>query len=176
MDLSHVNPFRMISLNFRDILGNVRPTDVFAIALLISIFRLLNNARSRVRTTKLKGPISDNLFVGVFPKLSGSDDPKIFLDETLKEFGTAFSIPMGFGRRDIVVCDAKGAAHILARDTFGYQQQAFARIFLDNMVRAFWSRLPMSDRSLLITISLERTASSPRNRMITVGKGGVRRF
>ncbi|TEB18507.1 cytochrome P450 [Coprinellus micaceus] len=124
----------MISLNIQDILGSIRPTDILAIALLISIFRLFNNARSRVRTTKLKGPISDNLFVGVFPKLGGSDDPKVFLDETLKEFGTAFSIPMGFGRRDIVVCDAKGAAHILARDTFGYQQQAFARIFLDNML------------------------------------------
>jgi hypothetical protein len=166
----------MISLNIQDILGSIRPTDILAIALLISIFRLFSNARSRVRTTKLKGPISDNLFVGVFPKLGGSDDPKVFLDETLKEFGTAFSIPMGFGRRDIVVCDAKGAAHILARDTFGYQQQAFARIFLDNMVRVYWNYLPMAARLPLAVVSLERTAFSPRNAMITVGNGTTRWF
>ncbi|KAJ2935606.1 hypothetical protein H1R20_g1485, partial [Candolleomyces eurysporus] len=111
----------------------LRGSDIVAILLFIFVVRLINNTRNRVHTTKLQGPPSESFFVGLFPAIAGLDEPLIAFEKWAKRYGTVFSFPMGLGRQDIIIWDIKAVAHILARDTFIYQQSNFARVFLDNM-------------------------------------------
>ena len=53
----------------------------------------------------------------------------------MREFGPVFSIPVGMGRRTVVLADVKAAEHFLARDTGVYHQTGFARVFIENLVR-----------------------------------------
>ncbi|RXW15841.1 hypothetical protein EST38_g10013 [Candolleomyces aberdarensis] len=111
----------------------LRGSDIVAILLFIFVVRLIKNSRTRVHTTKLQGPPSENFFVGLFPAIAGVDEPLKAFEKWAKQYGTVFSFPMGFGRQDVMIWDIKAAAHILARDTFVYQQSNFSRVFLDNM-------------------------------------------
>ncbi|RXW16262.1 hypothetical protein EST38_g9593 [Candolleomyces aberdarensis] len=111
----------------------LRGSDIVAILLFIFVVQLIKNSHTRVHTTKLQGPPSENFFVGLFPAIAGVDEPLKAFEKWAKQYGTVFSLPMGFGRQDIMIWDIKAAAHILARDTFVYQQSSFSRVFLDNM-------------------------------------------
>ncbi|KAJ2914161.1 hypothetical protein MD484_g6275, partial [Candolleomyces efflorescens] len=112
---------------------SLRGSDVIAILLFIFVVRLIKNSRTRVHTTKLPGPPSDNFFVGLFPAIAGLDEPLKAFERWGKQYGTVFSLPMGLGRQDIMIWDIKAANHVLARDTFVYHQSNFSRVFLDNM-------------------------------------------
>ena len=115
------------------IIQALRGSDIVAILLFIFVVRLIKNSRSRVHTTKLQGPPGENFFVGLFPAISGVDAPLKAFEKWAKQYGTVFSLPMGFGRQDVMIWDIKAVAHILARDTFSYHQPNFTRVFLENM-------------------------------------------
>ncbi|RXW16267.1 hypothetical protein EST38_g9594 [Candolleomyces aberdarensis] len=115
------------------IIQALRGSDIVAILLFIFVVRLIKNSRSRVHTTKLQGPPSENFFVGLFPAFAGAQEPLKAFGKWAKQYGTVFSVPMGLGRQDVIIWDIKAVAHILARDTFVYQQPNFTRVFLDNM-------------------------------------------
>ncbi|KAJ2935385.1 hypothetical protein H1R20_g1708, partial [Candolleomyces eurysporus] len=122
-----------MALSIINAIQALRASDVVAILLFIFAVRLIKNSRARVYTTKLQGPPSENFFVGLFPAIAGVDEPLKAFEKWAKQYGTVFSFPMGFGRQDVMIWDIKAAAHILARDTFVYQQSNFSRVFLDNM-------------------------------------------
>ncbi|RXW15842.1 hypothetical protein EST38_g10012 [Candolleomyces aberdarensis] len=115
------------------IIQALRGSDIVAILLFIFVVRLIKNSRSRVHTTKLQGPPGDNFFVGLFPAISGVNEPLKAFEKWAKQYGTVFSVPMGFGRQDVMIWDIKAVAHILAQDTFVYEQPNFTRVLLDNM-------------------------------------------
>ncbi|KAJ2934733.1 hypothetical protein H1R20_g2374, partial [Candolleomyces eurysporus] len=115
------------------IIQALRGSDIVAILLFIFVVRLIKNSRARVHTTKLQGPPGENFFVGLFPAISGENEPLKAFGKWAKQYGTVFSLPMGFGRQDVMIWDIKAVAQILARDTFVYQQPNFTRAFLENM-------------------------------------------
>lgn len=107
-------------------------SDVVAFLLVVFLVRLFLKSRSRIRSTQLHGPKSNNVLFGVLPQVSpmsgGMDN---YFKRAIADYGTVFNLPSGFGRQDLVVCDAKAISHILSRDTFTYYRPAFARVLTD---------------------------------------------
>ncbi|TFK22475.1 cytochrome P450 [Coprinopsis marcescibilis] len=93
-------------------------------------FLLRRFSSSRVRTPKLKGPTGNSLLFGVLGEINRGNSPALF-DKWAKEYGTTFSIDMGFGKTGVVLGDVKAIAHFLARDTLTYRQMKFNTVLLE---------------------------------------------
>ncbi|TFK28611.1 cytochrome P450 [Coprinopsis marcescibilis] len=109
-------------------------TDLVALAgLVVVLGRLYMRYRgSGVRTTKLPGPSPcRNILFGAFAQMSTSPNQSLLFDDWVKEYGTAFSLPMGLGYKDVVIADVKAAIHFLARDTLSYHQTPFAKVLIE---------------------------------------------
>lgn len=124
-----------LAQSISDLSHQLTKTDIVAGGLLVALLVLIASRRGRsLKTTKLKGPTSNNWIVGLFPKLLRSEDPARQMEEWVKEYGPVFSVPMGMGRMNVTLADVKAAEHFLARDTGVYHQTAFARVFIENLV------------------------------------------
>lgn len=123
-------PFHLVDLASGLIIGD----GISAILLVGLVVKLVLILRSRVHTTKLNGPPSNNLFVGAFKDLAGNPVPELLFEQWAKEYGHSFGLHAGLGLTDLVIGDVKAVAHILSRDTFLYHQPGFTRVALDNLV------------------------------------------
>ncbi|KAI6105300.1 cytochrome P450 [Pisolithus croceorrhizus] len=72
------------------------------------------------RTTKLRGPKSNNLLFGVSKELFESTDMAGMFEAWSKEYGVAYEIPMICGEKRIELCDPRAAAHFFSKDTWSY--------------------------------------------------------
>jgi len=90
--------------------------------------------RRRAKTTQLKGPASKSLIFGVSRFVREHDDPGLKYEEWAEQYGAVFRMPMAFGATKILLCDPKAIQHFYSRETYGYNRNAMARIFLDDMV------------------------------------------
>ncbi|KAI6101624.1 cytochrome P450 [Pisolithus croceorrhizus] len=72
------------------------------------------------RTTKLRGPKSNNLLFGVSKELFESTDMGGMFEAWSKEYGVAYEIPMICGEKRIELCDPRAAAHFFSKDTWSY--------------------------------------------------------
>ncbi|KAI5987884.1 cytochrome P450 [Pisolithus albus] len=72
------------------------------------------------RTTKLRGPKSNDPFFGVSKELFRSADMGGMYEAWAKEYGVAYEIPMICGERRIQLCDPRAAAHFFSKDTWSY--------------------------------------------------------
>ena len=120
-----------------DLSQHLTKTDLAAGTLFLVLLGLISRSRrnrSRVKTTQLHGPTSSNPFVGLVPQLFKEEDPAGMIEKWVKEFGPVLSIPVGMGRRNVILADVKAAEHFLARDTGVYHQTGFSRVFIENLV------------------------------------------
>ncbi|KAI6026817.1 hypothetical protein PISMIDRAFT_687877, partial [Pisolithus microcarpus 441] len=76
------------------------------------------------RTTKLRGPKSNDPFFGVSRELFRSADMGGMYEAWAKEYGVAYEIPMICGERRIQICDPRAAAHFFSKDTWSYRAVA----------------------------------------------------
>ncbi|KAI6122408.1 cytochrome P450 [Pisolithus croceorrhizus] len=72
------------------------------------------------RTTKLRGPKSNNLLFGVSKELFESTDMGGMFEAWSKEYGVVYEIPMIYGEKRIALCDPRAVAHLLSKDTWAY--------------------------------------------------------
>ncbi|KAI6105296.1 cytochrome P450 [Pisolithus croceorrhizus] len=72
------------------------------------------------RTTKLRGPKSNNLLFGVSKELFESSDIGGMFEAWSKEYGVAYEIPMICGEKRIALCDPRAVAHLFSKDTWTY--------------------------------------------------------
>ena len=59
------------------------------------------------------------------------------LENWAQEYGPVFRVPIALGRNQLVLCDPKAMAHIYSKETYGYVQSGFARIFIESLVSAY---------------------------------------
>ncbi|KAI6101623.1 cytochrome P450 [Pisolithus croceorrhizus] len=72
------------------------------------------------RTTKLRGPKSNNLLFGVSKELFKSPDVGGIFEAWSKEYGVAYEMPMICGEKRIALCDPRAVAHLFSKDTWTY--------------------------------------------------------
>ncbi|KAI6169881.1 cytochrome P450 [Pisolithus thermaeus] len=72
------------------------------------------------RTTKLRGPKSNNLIFGVSKELFESPDIGGMFEAWSREYGVAYEIPMICGEKRIALCDPRAVAHLFSKDTWTY--------------------------------------------------------
>ena len=90
-------------------------------------------ARSRAKTTLLRGPPAKNWFFGVSKQLHDGDAVKIFEDWT-KEYGPVFQVPRPLGARQIVLTDPKAVAHFYSKESTTYMKSEFIKALITSVV------------------------------------------
>ncbi|KAJ7351994.1 cytochrome P450 [Mycena albidolilacea] len=136
----------MASTRFQALSSIIRSADIQAIlkiirfnfgivdaAILLTsgvIFYVLLRHIGRRRSTRLQGPCTSNIFLGVIPQLMNALDSGDLYEIWAAQFGSVFSIPTILGSRRIVITDPKSIAHLAARETYGYVGTPQARRLL----------------------------------------------
>lgn len=92
--------------------------------------------RNRFHSTPLYGPPRASLLWGVNRLLMSASDRISVLEGWVNKYGTVFKMPVPLGTEVVVLCDPKAISHFYARETYGYNQTSFARMAIENMVRA----------------------------------------
>jgi hypothetical protein len=132
------------------------------------IFRILKyttSSSSGIETTSLRGPPKDSILFGSEQFINSSDDVGNVYERWATEYGPAFKVPGGFGLYKIVIVDPKANAHFYSKETFGYVQSKFARMFIENLVcipdmaRVCYMLTPLS-------FSLVEVCCGPREKVI----------
>ncbi|KIK17283.1 hypothetical protein PISMIDRAFT_685401, partial [Pisolithus microcarpus 441] len=72
------------------------------------------------KTTKLRGPKSNDLFFGVSGEVFRSAGMGGMYEAWAKEYGVAYEIPMICGERRTQICDPRAAAHFFSKNTWSY--------------------------------------------------------
>ncbi|KAI6100332.1 cytochrome P450 [Pisolithus sp. B1] len=96
------------------------------------------------RTTKLRGPKSNNLLFGVSKELFESPDIGGMFEAWSKEYGVAYEIPMICGEKRIALCDPRAVAHLFSKDTWTYFGMKSLKEFVAQRVR----RIPAQRRTM----------------------------
>ncbi|KAI6026797.1 cytochrome P450, partial [Pisolithus microcarpus] len=73
------------------------------------------------KTTKLRGPKSNDLFFGVSGEVFRSAGMGGMYEAWAKEYGVAYEIPMICGERRTQICDPRAAAHFFSKNTWSYK-------------------------------------------------------
>ena len=89
-----------------------------------------------IKPTKLSGPPSTSLLLGVTKEVFAADLGDIF-EQWAEKFGPVYQIPAPFGERHTVLMDPRAVAHFYSKDTFTYHRNNFARQMTDRLVCAF---------------------------------------
>lgn len=97
------------------------------------VYKILLGARSRARTTLLRGPPAKNWFFGVSKQVLDGDAAKMFEDWT-KEYGPVFQIPRPLGARQIVLTDPKAVAHFYSKESTTYMKSEFIKAIITSVV------------------------------------------
>ena len=103
-----------------------------AVSVIYSIYQIV---RTRVKTSKLRGPSSSSFLFGVSKDTEGTDDDPAFLYERwMDEYGAVYQIPELLGARRTVICDPKAIKHFNSMETFGYTQAPAMKRFIGFLV------------------------------------------
>ncbi|KAI5982090.1 cytochrome P450 [Pisolithus albus] len=107
---------------FSHVKGDASIADVVAVGLAaVWVFHTAFHATGKKsKTTKLRGPKSNDPFFGVSKELFRSADMGGMYEAWAKEYGVAYEIPMICGERRIQLCDPRAAAHFFSKDTWSY--------------------------------------------------------
>ncbi|KAJ6625075.1 cytochrome P450 [Mycena sp. CBHHK59/15] len=95
----------------------------------------------RSRTTRLKGPSTNNFLFGMMPVLMDAHDAGAVYEEWAHAYGPVFAVPSFLGGRRIVIADPKAIAHFFSKETYGYIQTPPSKRFLEKMIGRglFWA-------------------------------------
>ncbi|KIK13269.1 hypothetical protein PISMIDRAFT_688852 [Pisolithus microcarpus 441] len=106
---------------FRDRLRSASIADIaIGLAAVWAFHTAFQATGKKSRTTKLRGPKSNDPFFGVSKELFRSADMGGMYEAWAKEYGVAYEIPMICGERRIQLCDPRAAAHFFSKDTWSY--------------------------------------------------------
>ena len=114
---------------------------VLLLCIIASVTLAVLSRYNRSRTTQFSGPGAGWL-LGCSPELAQDfSNPVKLYTGWVKQYGKIFPIPLVLGNKEFVVADVKAAAHVMAKDTVGYQTAELSRTLKTNIVRAFLRRL-----------------------------------
>ena len=95
---------------------------VVASTVVWALLRWLRISRRKVRTTQLRGPISDSFLYGVGKRIRDAVDSGALYEAWAQEYGPVYAAPSTLGTQRIVLCDPKAIAHFHAKETWTYIQ------------------------------------------------------
>lgn len=114
-----------------------KPIDAFLLATSVwLLYKLGKTIRTRVRTTKLRGPPSSHWFFGV-SKDTGSHNGGQLFEEWAKEYGPVYRVPALAGSKRVVLTDPKAVAHFYSLETFTYVHTPMSKRGIENIVSPF---------------------------------------
>ena len=122
--LTHLRPYRWYAFD-----------TAVACATVWTLLRWFRTSRQRLRTTRLRGPPSENFFYGVGARIHDAEDSGAIYGAWAQEYGGVYTVPSTLGSRRIVLCDPKAIAHFYARETWTYIQIPFTKKSLAISVR-----------------------------------------
>ena len=88
----------------------------------------------RSRTTKLRGPPSNNFIFGVNKELFYSSDLGGIYGNWEKTYGPVYEIPSTLGSTILVLQDPGAVTHLYSKDTSTYHQFGFTKAVFGDMV------------------------------------------
>ncbi|KAJ7071727.1 cytochrome P450 [Mycena belliarum] len=111
------------------------PLGLSDILLLAAGFWLARKVARRIlhpntRETKLKGPPRDSWLFGLSRKLA---DAGLQYEQWAAEYGPVFQVPVGFGRRKIILCDPKAVNHFSSMERTIYVKTKMHRTMLSHL-------------------------------------------
>ncbi|KAF8548044.1 cytochrome P450, partial [Imleria badia] len=105
---------------------------VVACTTVLAFIKLMRTSRSRLRTTKLRGPASSSFAYGVGKVLMEADDPASIYESWAHEYGAAYEVPSTLLRRRVILYDPKAIAHFHAKQSWTYVRTPFAKKSLEH--------------------------------------------
>ncbi|KAF8554668.1 cytochrome P450 [Imleria badia] len=91
------------------------------------LLQWLRTSRRQLRTTQLRGPLSDSFLYGVGKHILDADDSGALYEAWAQEYGPVYAVPSTLGRKRVVLCDPKAIAHFYSKETWTYIQTPFAK-------------------------------------------------
>ena len=98
------------------------------------VFLAMYRSYRRQRTTKFRGPSSNDFIFGVTKEIFNSPNPDVIYRNWEKTYGPVYQIPSTLGSTIIVLQDPAAVAHLCAKDTSTYHQTNFFKALWGNLV------------------------------------------
>ena len=103
------------------------------------VFLAMYRSYGRPRTTKLRGPPSNDFVFGVTKELFNSSDHGGTYKNWEKTYGPVYQIPSTLGSRVLVLHDPRAIAHLYSKDTSTYHQIGFVKSLFKSILMVSFS-------------------------------------
>ena len=98
------------------------------------LYKIVQTARARARTTKLPGPPAKSWLFGVSKGIFDGDTGELF-EIWAKQYGDVFQIPAALGRWRTILIDPKAVSHYFNKSTQTYIKTDFIKQLVADVVR-----------------------------------------
>ena len=113
----------------------MNPNVTIAIGISVAlVFLAIYKSYRRPRTTKLRGPPSNDFIFGINKELFNSSDLGVMYKNWEKTYGQVYEIPSMLGSTVLVLQDPGAITHVYSKDTTTYRQFRLSKAIFGTLV------------------------------------------